>query len=98
MGARFYSGPGSVNQPINGNPLPGMWRIPQVQGGRGFVSPVLPSLGGEDLRAAGAARMEVNGGATIARSGPSVGLPQGRFAYESAAAGVKEHLSLDLRL
>ncbi|CAA6664694.1 unnamed protein product [Spirodela intermedia] len=105
VGARFYGGPGSVSQPINGSPLPGMWRIPPVHGGRGFPSPqsglstVLPLLGSEDLRAAGGGRMELGGGgAAIARSVSSAPSPQGRFVYESAAAGVKEHLSLDLRL
>ncbi|XP_078444629.1 zinc finger protein GIS-like [Wolffia australiana] len=102
VGARFYGGAGS--QPIGGSPLPAMLRVPPVQGLSGFGAPqggfstVLPSLAGEDFRAAVGARMELSGGAALARSVSSISTPQGRFSCESAATGVKEHLSLDLRL
>ncbi|MQM20374.1 hypothetical protein Taro_053392 [Colocasia esculenta] len=108
---RFYSGPGSVSQPINGSPLTGMWRISAVHGGnslpptqRDRSTTVLPLLAGDESRAMGG--MIGVGGSGVG-SGPGTGLTrsssssspssQGLLMYDSAA-GVQDHLSLDLHL
>ncbi|KAG9459853.1 hypothetical protein H6P81_004361 [Aristolochia fimbriata] len=96
-GAQKYSGggvgggAGSYSQPINGNPLPGLWRIPVVhQGFNQDRSPSamvpLPLLARDDAKQAGAA--------AVANSG-------NRRMYESpttAASVHQDHVSLDLHL
>ncbi|MQM17503.1 hypothetical protein Taro_050475 [Colocasia esculenta] len=108
MGARFYGGPGSVSQPINGSPLPGLWRIPPVQGssGGGCLPPVpcdraavLPLLAGEGYPRPIGGVVSLGGSRRGVIDGPSFPSlsPAGRLVHESAAA-VQDQLSLDLHL
>ncbi|KAJ3677073.1 hypothetical protein LUZ60_002797 [Juncus effusus] len=48
-GTRFYNGLGSVSEPINGNSVSNMWRLP-VHGGIGLVRQDRPSLGGDGTK------------------------------------------------
>ncbi|XP_077230762.1 zinc finger protein GIS2-like [Tasmannia lanceolata] len=91
-GHRFHGAHGSFfsQQPINGNPLPGLWRIPVVQNSTfpafnrdRSMSPSLPVplLAGEEWK-----------------PGTIGGASQNRHVYESTAANVRGHVSLDLHL
>ncbi|KAK1288273.1 Zinc finger protein 6 [Acorus calamus] len=98
--ARFYGGSGSlISQPINGSPIPGLWRIPAVHAGLGrdrAVLPPLPLFGGEESVMAHGLRV----GGTASAGGVSA-MAQGRHVYGSAAATaarVQDHVSLDLHL
>ncbi|XP_068661005.1 zinc finger protein GIS [Aristolochia californica] len=84
--ARSYTGAGSYSQPFNGNPLPGLWRIPAGhQSAQGFnhnrSSPAvvqLPLFAGEDVKQVG-------------------GASGNRRMYDSTTS-VHDHVSLDLHL
>ncbi|KAK1308587.1 hypothetical protein QJS10_CPA09g00332 [Acorus calamus] len=92
---RFYGGPGSFSQPINGSPLPGLWRVPAMH--RSGMP--LPLLGGE-----GSGLRRVGGSVAPEGGGGGGSVAQIRHVYGSgtavavAAARVQDHVSLDLHL
>ncbi|XP_072979466.1 zinc finger protein GIS-like [Typha angustifolia] len=83
-GARFYGGIGTVSQPINGSPLPGLWRLPVHGGAASFGA----------LHRDRSMEVPLLGAGVVDSSSPS-SLPQERGGYGSAA---KDGLSLDLHL
>ncbi|XP_006659482.2 zinc finger protein 8-like [Oryza brachyantha] len=102
-GSRYYSGPGSISQPINGNPVApaGMWRLPAANCvGMGATAPMpgrrpvtTPSLlGGEEP--------VVLGGAGSTSFSPSTSSSSSSASpHERRAKPVhKENVSLDLSL
>ncbi|XP_062196205.1 zinc finger protein 8-like [Phragmites australis] len=98
-GARYYSGPGSISQPINGNPVTpsAMWRVPS--GGVGVGTPLaarhqdLPAPPLQVLR--GEEPVVVGGsGTTSFSSSSSSASPHKRPAPPER----KENVSLDLSL
>ncbi|KAL6645977.1 hypothetical protein ACP70R_017585 [Stipagrostis hirtigluma subsp. patula] len=97
-GARYYNGPGSISQPINGSPVtPRLWRAPVGSVGVGTPlaagrqdrpAPHLPLLGGEEPVAVGGA------GSTSTSSSSSSASPHERPAPPER----EENVSLDLSL
>ncbi|KAJ0987537.1 hypothetical protein J5N97_005893 [Dioscorea zingiberensis] len=86
----FYGGLGSVSQPINGSPLPGLWRVsaaPAAASYGGATSP-LPLFGGEDSRFRSAAGVGLSV-STAVGSSPSSSL---------SLTNSKDNVSLDLHL
>ncbi|PKA47030.1 Zinc finger protein 6 [Apostasia shenzhenica] len=74
-GGRFYSGPGSAAQPINGSPLPALWNAPAVQYSRreqpAAVQPPLPLFGEEERRPQAAGGAAAGGGSSSSSSSSS---------------------------
>ncbi|XP_010939935.2 zinc finger protein GIS [Elaeis guineensis] len=95
VGSQFYGELGSVSQPINGSPLPGLWRVPTAVHGDTSVGLVhrdrttpLPLLGGDESGVKGVGLSTSVGSFSF----PPSTSPQ---SYQS---GVKENVSLDLHL
>ncbi|XP_073104264.1 zinc finger protein 8 isoform X1 [Elaeis guineensis] len=92
IGTRFHGGLGSVSQPINGSPLPGLWRVPTVVHGGAGVGLVhrepLPLFGGDESRVMGGGGGSVGLSANIG-SFPSSSSSTPPQSYES---GVKENV------
>ncbi|KAG1334225.1 zinc finger protein 8 [Cocos nucifera] len=99
-GTRFYGGLGTVSQPINGSPLPGLWRMPVHGGAASFGminrdrSMALPLFGGDDSTMVGIAGGGGMGSSSSSSSSSSTS-PQDRGGY---GCGAKETVSLDLHL
>ncbi|XP_026659951.1 zinc finger protein 8-like [Phoenix dactylifera] len=95
VGSRFYGERGSVSQPINGSPLPGLWRVPTaVHGGasmglvhRDRTTP-LPLFGGDESGAMGVGLSTIVGSSSSSSS----------TSPQNYQTGVKENVSLDLHL
>lgn len=89
-----------MSQPINGSPLPGLWRVPVHGGAASFGvihrdrSMALPLFGGDDSAMVGIGGGGVMGSSSSSSSSSSTS-PQDRGGYGSAA---KETVSLDLHL
>ncbi|XP_020109461.1 zinc finger protein 8 [Ananas comosus] len=103
-GARFYSGIGSMAQPINGNPLPGLWRVPSHSGTANFSTAYrdrsvaagpLPLFGGDDSTKAAAGAAAAGCGSSPSSSSSSSSTSQERGGYGSSG---KDSVSLDLHL
>uniref|UniRef100_A0A1D1YHC5 Zinc finger protein 6 n=1 Tax=Anthurium amnicola TaxID=1678845 RepID=A0A1D1YHC5_9ARAE len=114
VGARFYGGQVVGAQPIDRNPLPGMWRIPTVQGSGGSGGgsggglppmqhdpPIMMSLlGGHGSRERGGLTgVAGDGGCLMGSPSSPSPAPPGRLMCETVV-GVQQqdHLSLDLHL
>ncbi|WOK97534.1 zinc finger protein 8-like [Canna indica] len=96
--ACFSGGLGSVAQPINGSPLPGLWRVPTVvQGGASVPLPVPAVRGDHEPRfvGAGGGTVSFNGGNKLGTS--SSASPRNQFVHQLRPS-VKENVSLDLHL
>ncbi|KAF0915810.1 hypothetical protein E2562_039047 [Oryza meyeriana var. granulata] len=102
---QFYSGIGSIAQPISGNPLPaGPWRGPMAaQGNTGMAAPLLagerrpvavssPVFRGDEPRASASPVPSQTASSSLLLS------PQGQFACEQPATTAAEGVSLDLHL
>ncbi|XP_008791927.1 zinc finger protein 8-like [Phoenix dactylifera] len=100
-GTRFYGGLGTVSQPIDGSPLPGLWRLPVLGGAASFGmihrdrSMALPLLGGDDSTMVAIGGAGGMGSSSSFSSSSSSTSPQNRGGYGS---GAKETVSLDLHL
>lgn len=100
IGPEFYSGIGSVAQPINGNPLPaGLWRGPLPSHGNTGMPlarerrPVALSVfRGDEPRASASFMASPSSSSSLLLS------PQGQFTCEQPATTAAEGVSLDLHL
>ncbi|CAD6202672.1 unnamed protein product [Miscanthus lutarioriparius] len=102
IGPQFYSGIGSITQPINGNPLTtGLWRGPPAGHGNTSVPPggdrrpvALSSsvFRGDDPRASTSLLASPSSSSSLLQS------PQGQFVCEQPATTAAEGVSLDLHL
>ncbi|EHA8587652.1 zinc finger protein 8 [Cocos nucifera] len=92
VGSRFYGELGSVSQPINGSPLPGLWRPVHGGASMGLVhrdrTTPLPLLGGDESGVMGVG---------LTSSAASFSFPPST-SPQSYQSGVKESVSLDLHL
>ncbi|KAJ4750391.1 Zinc finger protein 8 [Rhynchospora pubera] len=90
VNARFYCGPGSLAQPINGSPLVGQWRSPMSQ--------VLGEVRERPMQLPLFREVEVAGGANFAS--PSCNSSSGNSSSLTSSQGqfAKENVSLDLHL
>ncbi|KAG2553780.1 zinc finger protein 8-like [Panicum virgatum] len=100
IGPQFYSGVGSIAQPINGNPLTaGLWRGPPA--GHGNTS--MPPAGERRPVALSVFREDEPRASTSLLASPSSSSslllsPQGQFVCEQPATTAAEGVSLDLHL
>jgi hypothetical protein len=102
IGPQFYSGIGSITQPINGNPLTtGIWRGPPAGHGNTSVPPggdrrpvalSSPLFRGDDPRASTSLLASPSSSSSLLLS------PQGQFVCEQPATTAAEGVSLDLHL
>ncbi|PVH33036.1 hypothetical protein PAHAL_9G553000 [Panicum hallii] len=100
IGPQFYSGVGSIAQPINGNPLTaGLWRGPPAGHGNTSMTPAgerrpvaLSVFRGEDPRASTSLLASPSSSSSLLLS------PQGQFVCEQPATTAAEGVSLDLHL
>jgi hypothetical protein len=97
IGPQFYSGIGSITQPINGNPLTtGIWRGPPAGHGNTSVPrPVAlssPLFRGDDPRASTSLLASPSSSSSLLLS------PQGQLVCEQPATTAAEGVSLDLHL
>ncbi|CAO2163077.1 unnamed protein product [Urochloa humidicola] len=102
---RFYSGPGSISQPINGSPVatPALWRVPSA-GGVGVGTPLSVRRQEEEtvppLAVLGGEEPVVVGGAGSAPFSPSTSSSSSSASPHKGPVPpeVKENVSLDLSL
>ncbi|RCV45888.1 hypothetical protein SEVIR_9G493700v4 [Setaria viridis] len=100
IGPQFYSGIGSITQPINGNPLTaGLWRGPPAGHGSTSMPPggerrpvALSVFRGDEPRASTRLLPSPSSSSSLLLS------PQGQFVCEQPATTAAEGVSLDLHL
>lgn len=88
--ARFYCGPGSPSQPINGNPLVGPWRGPMAQ--------VLGEVRDRPMQLPLFREVEFAVGANFASTSWNSSSDNSSLHTSSRGQFVKENVSLDLHL
>uniref|UniRef100_A0A0D9X8P2 C2H2-type domain-containing protein n=1 Tax=Leersia perrieri TaxID=77586 RepID=A0A0D9X8P2_9ORYZ len=91
----YYSGPGSISQPINGSPVApaGMWRLPSAAGGLGSTAPVSAASRRHEPVVLGGA-----GSASFSPSTSSSSSSASPHERRGQPAAHKENVSLDLSL
>ncbi|OEL15770.1 Zinc finger protein 8 [Dichanthelium oligosanthes] len=100
IGPQFYSGIGSITQPINGNPLTaGLWRGPPAGHGNASTPPggerrpvALSVFRGAEPRSSTSLLASPSSSSSLLLS------PQGQFVCEQPATTAAEGVSLDLHL